>query len=163
MFDFLKNNAVAITALATLITTLATVVLAILTAIYVRLTSKLNKIHRPYIVLSLDYLSYVSKGTYSLSLKIKNIGEIVARNVTIEDNASPSPFTRALDPFDILVKGIDVLPHGSLRSIECGGKIDTNYIPDKPVTITIRYEDSNKHKYTDEHIFDFSKRIMPTL
>ena len=163
IIDFLNDNTGAVTVLATIITALATVALAFLTARYVKLTSKLNKIHRPYIVVSLDYVSNVSQGTHSLSVKIKNIGGIVARNITIEDDPSPSPFTKALEPSDILTKGIDILPQGCGTSIQCGGKIDTNYIPDKPVTITIRYEDSNKYKYTDEHIFDFSRRIMPTL
>ena len=50
IIDFLNNNTGAVTALATIITALATVALAFLTARYVKLTSKLNKIHRPYIV-----------------------------------------------------------------------------------------------------------------
>ena len=154
----LNTNAGAFSTLAALITAVATVVLAFLTAKYVKLTSELNKIHRPLVDLSLDYIIYPNS-TYSIDVKIKNIGDIVARNITIEDDPLPSPFTSALEISDILESGIDILTPDNSIGIGSAGKIDPVDIPDKPVTIRIRYEDSNKQEYTNERTFDFSKNI----
>ena len=158
IIDFLNTNAGAFSTLAAIITAVATVVLAILTSKYVKLTSELNKVHRPLVDLALDYTLHPNL-TYSIDVKIKNIGDIVAHNITIEEDPSPSPFTKALEVSDILNSGIDILTPNNSIGISTSERMTSDLITDKPIAITIKYEDSNKQEYTNERSFDFNRDI----